>query len=183
MNNFIKTQILRMRIFLMFTKEKRTNYIIRKKIFYSVGENFIFQPRKIPAEPKLVKFGNNVTVASGVTFITHDIFHEMANNMQKDYNYLYYARAIEVGNNVFIGGNVTILPNVKIGNNVFIAAGSVVTKDVEDNSLIGGNPAKKISSFDDYLEKRKKLDGEMVNTYDPESVWRRFNYEKYNREN
>ncbi len=180
MKSYVKTQLMRIRIFLIPDMKKRTKYIVKKNIFYKVGDNFNFQPRKIPAEPKLIKFGNNVTVASDVTFITHDIFHEVLQNLNKG-EFTYYARAIEIGDNVFIGSNTTILPNVKIGNNVFIGAGSVVTKDIEDNSVVVGNTAKKIKTFDEYLEKRKEFEKEQVNTYDIESVWRKFNDEKYNK--
>ena len=55
---------------------------------------------------------------------------------------------IVIGNDVWIGGNVTILPGVTIGNNVVIAAGAVVTKDVPDNCVIGGVPAKKIRDIE-----------------------------------
>lgn len=51
------------------------------------------------------------------------------------------------GNDVWIGGNATILPGVTIGNNVVVAAGAVVTKDVPDNTLVGGVPAKKIKDL------------------------------------
>ena len=54
---------------------------------------------------------------------------------------------VTIGNDVWIGGNVTILPGVTIGNYVVIAAGAVVTKDVPDNCVIGGLPAKKIRVF------------------------------------
>lgn len=50
---------------------------------------------------------------------------------------------MHIGNDVWIGGNVTILPGVHIGNNVVVAAGAVVTKDVPDNCLVRGIPAKK----------------------------------------
>jgi len=53
-----------------------------------------------------------------------------------------------VGNDVWIGGNVTILPGVTIGNNVVVAAGAVVTKDIPDNTLVGGVPAKKIRDLE-----------------------------------
>ena len=48
-----------------------------------------------------------------------------------------------------------ILPNVKIGPNAIVAAGAVVTKDVPEGTIVGGNPARVIGSFDDLMEKRK----------------------------
>ena len=57
-------------------------------------------------------------------------------------------KPVTIGNDVWIGGNVTILPGVTIGNNVVIAAGAVVTKDVPDNCVIGGVPAKKIKDIE-----------------------------------
>ena len=47
-----------------------------------------------------------------------------------------------MGNNVWIGGNVCVLPGVTIGDNVVIGAGSVVTKDIPANCLVAGNPGK-----------------------------------------
>ena len=57
------------------------------------------------------------------------------------------AKPIRIGNDVWIGGNVTIMPGLTIGNNVVIAAGAVVTKDVAPNTIVGGNPAKFIKSL------------------------------------
>ena len=53
---------------------------------------------------------------------------------------------------MWIGGNVTILPGVTIGNNVVIAAGAVVTKDVPDNCIAGGVPAKVIQQIENDVE-------------------------------
>lgn len=58
------------------------------------------------------------------------------------------AKPITIGNDVWIGGNCTILPGVTIGNNVVIAAGSVVTKDIPDNCVVAGVPAKKIKDIE-----------------------------------
>lgn len=55
---------------------------------------------------------------------------------------LEYAKTVEIGNDCWLGGNVTILPGVRIGNNCVIGAGAVVTKNIPDNSLAVGNPAK-----------------------------------------
>lgn len=173
--------ITKLKMYLISSADKRTKLIIKNNLFRKVGKNFFFQPRIIPDEPKLISFGDNVVVASGVTFVTHDVIDKVLNNM--DYNFLFYYNCapIEVGNNVFIGCNVTILPNVKIGNNVIIAAGSVVTKDVPSNSVVGGNPAKVISTFEEYVNNRKitNEDGlypnhESIINY----VWNKFDKEK-----
>ena len=58
-----------------------------------------------------------------------------------------------VGNNVYIGANAQLMPGVTVGNNVLIAAGSIVTKSVPDNVVVGGNPARIICTFDDYLKR------------------------------
>lgn len=64
---------------------------------------------------------------------------------------------VKVGNNVYIGNNALIMPGVTIGCNVLVAAGSVVTHSVPDNVVIGGNPAKIISTFDDYYKKNEQF--------------------------
>jgi maltose O-acetyltransferase len=62
------------------------------------------------------------------------------------------AAPVRIGNDVWIGGNVTILPGVTIGNNVVVAAGAVVTKDVPDNSLVGGVPARLIREIENDVD-------------------------------
>ncbi len=59
-----------------------------------------------------------------------------------------WAEPVTIGNNVWIGGSVTILPGVRIGNNTTIGAGSVVTKDIADNCVAVGNPAKVIKHLE-----------------------------------
>lgn len=96
-------------------------------------------------------------MASNVELINHDVAHFMLNGMKiSDEKFQEKVGCISIGNNVFIGANTKILYNVKIGNNVIIAAGSIVNKDVKDNSIAGGIPAKKIGNFDEFVEKRKK---------------------------
>ena len=58
------------------------------------------------------------------------------------------AKPVSIGSDVWIGGNVTILPGVSIGNNVIIAAGAVVTKDIPDNCVAGGVPVRLIKTLE-----------------------------------
>lgn len=173
--------ITKLKMYLIGNADKRTKLIVKKNLFRKVGKNFFFQPRIIPDEPKLISFGDNVVVASGVTFVTHDVIDKVLNKMDLNFTFNYNCAPIEVGNNVFIGCNVTILPNVKIGNNVIIAAGSVVTKDVPSNSVVGGNPAKVISTFDEYVNTRKKENNKLLypsSNFEINEIWNRFNNEK-----
>lgn len=63
---------------------------------------------------------------------------------------------ISIGNNCFVGARTIILPGISICDNVIIAAGSVVTKTIyDDKSIWGGNPARRIGNWDDYLSKNE----------------------------
>lgn len=173
--------LTKIRLYLIANANKRTKLLVKKKIFNSVGNNFFFQPRILPDEPKLIKFGNNVTVASNVTFVTHDVIDKVLNNMNYDFHFNYNCSPITIGDNVFIGCNVTILSNVMIGNNVIVAAGSVVTKDVPNNSIVAGNPAKVVGSFEEYVNNRKTINDTLLYPYDDDSInliWKRFMNEK-----
>ena len=158
MKYVFKMQILRLRFFLIPNAKKRSKLLKKKNIFYSMGENVHFQPRVIPADPKFIKIGNNVSIASNVTFVTHDIIHYVINNLPN--SVLQNRRAeshlgcIEICDNVFIGSNVSIMPNVKINSNCIIGAGSIVTKDVPEGTIVAGCPAKVIGNFNDLVEKR-----------------------------
>ncbi|MDR6726278.1 maltose O-acetyltransferase [Paenibacillus amylolyticus] len=59
-----------------------------------------------------------------------------------------YGKPVTIGNNVWIGGRAIINPGVNIGHNVVIASGAVVTKDVPDNVVVGGNPARIIKEIE-----------------------------------
>ena len=75
------------------------------------------------------------------TLIT-TVGHPLSPKGRREYHAL--AKPVRIGNDVWIGGNVTILPGVTIGNNVVGAAGAVINKDVPDNTLVGGVPARVI---------------------------------------
>ena len=73
--------ITKIKMYLIGNADKRTKLLIKKNLFRKVGKNFFFQPRIIPDEPKLISFGDNVSVASGVTFVTHDVIDKVLNKM------------------------------------------------------------------------------------------------------
>lgn len=175
----LKYQIIRFLISLIPSAQTRSRVLKKLGYFYQMGENVHFQPRKLPADPKFIKFHNNICVASDVTFITHDIMHYVYNRMPEkpEGDFRAHLGCIEVMDNVFIGSSSIILPNVRIGKNVIVAAGSVVTKDVPDGTVVGGNPAKVISSFDSIMAKRATESAnihEKVRLRRVESEWAKF---------
>ena len=138
------------------TAIKRAAYLKKHDILFHVGDNCMTMFRKIPLYPKLISFGNNVWIASGVLFITHDVIHRMLNNVQSSNTFPEYLGCIDIKDNVFVGSNVTILPNVTIGPNTIVAAGTVVSKSIQ-NGVYAGVPAKYICSIEEFAEKRKQL--------------------------
>ena len=103
-------------------------------------------------EPFLISLGNNVYVTDGCTFITHD---GGALILRKEVPDLELTAPISVGNDVYFGIRSIILPGVAIGDRVVIGAGSIVTKDIPDNSVVVGAPARVIKTVDEYLEGAK----------------------------
>ena len=90
-----------------------------------------------------VIFGNNVFIAPSCGFHTsgHPIDYERRNQG------LEYAYSTTVGDNVWFGAGVQVMPGVTIGNNVVIGGGSIVVKDIPDNSVAVGNPCKVIRTI------------------------------------
>ena len=99
------------------------------------------------------RLGNNVHITDGVKFITHDGGTLLYRHLIPD---LEITKPIVVGDNVYIGNNVIILPGVTIGSNVVIGAGAIVSRDIPDNSVAVGVPARVIKTADEYHEKLKK---------------------------
>lgn len=146
-----------LRLYTILKSTDRAEYLRKHKVFGSIGENCSVMFRKIPLYAKLIKLGNNVRIASNVTFVTHDITHVMLNSnpMLKGNEFKEKIGCIEIHDNVFIGAGTTIFYGVSIGSNVIIGAGSLVNKDIPSNSVVGGVPAKVICSFDEYITRRK----------------------------
>lgn len=105
-----------------------------------VGENFFANHNTVILDAAKVTFGDNVFIAPNCGFYTagHPIDAERRNAG------LEYAYPITVGDNVWIGGGVQVMPGVTIGSNVVIGGGSVVVKDIPSNSVAVGNPCRVI---------------------------------------
>ena len=105
-----------------------------------VGKNFFANHNTVILDGAKVTFGDNVFIAPNCGFYTagHPIDAERRNQG------LEYAYPIMVGDNVWIGAGVHVMPGVKIGSNVVIGGGSVVVKDIPDNVVAVGNPCHPI---------------------------------------
>lgn len=135
---------------------RKADYLRKKGVFKNYGQGGYWHPLNIPSFPNLISIGDNVTVCADVKFYEHDIIHRMWNE-DKQYEGPHigqYEGKIIVEDNVVIGGNSIILYDVCIGKNSVVAAGSVVTKNVEPYSIVGGNPAKKIGDTRTLYNKR-----------------------------
>jgi acetyltransferase-like isoleucine patch superfamily enzyme len=95
---------------------------------------------------KEILIGNNVTIAQFVTILDHDHNYQYKENELSLNGYV--TLPITIGNNVWIGDKSTILKGTHIGNNVVIAANALVNKDVPDNCVVGGVPAKILKKLD-----------------------------------
>lgn len=133
--------------------KKRANFL--KDVLYHVGDNCQFHTLQFGTEPYLINIHDNVIIAAGVIFFTHDASCYNTSRYLKMDKSLDKVGSIELCNNCFIGGFAIILPNVRIGENSIVAAGSVVTKDVPPNVVVGGNPAKIICTLDKHAENLK----------------------------
>lgn len=97
----------------------------------------------------LISVGDDVTIAPRCHILAHDASTKTA---------LGYTRVspVTIGNEVFIGAESVILPGVTIGDKVVVGAGSVVTNDLEGNGVYVGSPARRVCSYDEYIERNRK---------------------------
>ena len=105
--------------------------------------------------PDAVDIGHNFTSAPGSWIIAHDssLCPTKGKTIIKD---------TRVGNNVFLGLNSIVMPGVTIGDNVIVGAGAIVTKDIPNGELWSGNPARKISTAEEYYAKAINEDGKSL---------------------
>ncbi len=110
------------------------NISVGKRVFINSGCHFQDQGGITVGDDSQI--GHNVVLAT----LNHGFAPHERRSM--------YPASIVIGKNVWIGSNATILPGVTIGDNAIIAAGAVVTKAVEENTIVGGVPAEFIKKID-----------------------------------
>ena len=133
------------------------NYLRKRGATIGSGVK-IYDPSKTHIDDTrcyLITIGDNVHISTGATILTHDFSWSVI----KAHNGAIVGNAlpVKIGNNSFIGWNAIILGGVTVGSNCVVGAQSVVTKDIPDNEIWAGNPAKKICSISDFYDKKSGL--------------------------
>lgn len=168
--NKIFYKVLKKELFLLKIYEINRKIYEKRNIF--LGENTVIYNTIFTTSFKGDSFyiGNNCTI-TGATLLGHDASPALfIKGLQENKHPILpasrrsFRSPIYIGNNVFIGVGSIILPGTRIGDNVVVAAGSVVTKDIENNLVVGGNPAKKIKTIDEF-----KLNYQNILDTSPES--------------
>lgn len=125
-----------------------TSYFVKRGM--KVGKNFNRQSstRLDPSHCWLISIGDDVTISNKVQILAHDDTTRV---------YTGYGRVgpVKIGDRVFIGANSTILMNTTIGNDVIIGAGSLVTGNIPDDSIVAGVPAKVIGKTSEFIAREK----------------------------
>jgi len=132
---------------------RRDSVAYARSLGVQVGEDCRIINVNFGSEPYLVKLGDHVS-ATQTHFITHDGGVWVFRQRQPDADLI---APIVVGNNVFLGMSVTVLPGVSIGDNVVVGAGAVVTHDLPSDCVAVGAPAKPIRTIDEYWQSVESL--------------------------
>lgn len=138
-----------------YSEETYLAHLKNNDIQVGEGTHF-FDPRSTRIDTgrgNYIKFGKNCKITPGATIIAHDYSWTTCIDSNENKIYPSGGKPVEIGDNVFIGINATIIGPVKIGSNSIIGGGAVVCKDIPENSVAIGNPAKVIKNTAEYAKK------------------------------
>lgn len=133
------------------SSESKIAYLRTQGVKIGTGTRLLCSVDAFGTEPYLISIGENCLFSHGVCFFTHDGGVKVLSDM----DYFHGERMdiiapIQIGNNVYIGTGAYVLPGVTIGNNVVVGAGAIVTKDIPDNVVVAGTPARVIRTIEEY---------------------------------
>lgn len=161
LKEMIRSHELSQKISLLKPTDKEYKGLLEELFQYKIDDSVsIVSPFYCDCGPRLI-LGKNVTINKGATILSGgkviiednvligpDCKIASVNHDFKDRHNKYYFKPVIIKNNAWLGIGVVVCPGVTIGENSVVAAGSVVTKDVLPNTLVGGNPAKFIKNID-----------------------------------
>ena len=132
-----------------------------------VGKNVIFNFNVCLVDDADIFIGDDCLIGPGCHIITAQ--HPISPRLRKGEDKLQYNKPIHLGNNVWLGAGVIVLPGVTIGDNSIVAAGSVVTHSVGSNVIVAGTPAKvlrQITEKDNQIyDGKKPIPEEIIEKY------------------
>ena len=122
---------------------------LKKPIDYNSVEHL--RSRGVEIGENVQLFNTNIDFCHGflVTVLAHDASTQISLGVSK-------VGRVKIGNNVFVGRGSIILPGISIGDNCVIGAGSVVSSSIPSNSVAVGNPARVVSSYEEFVEKHRR---------------------------
>ncbi|WP_242927538.1 acyltransferase [Pontibacter vulgaris] len=141
------------RVINLYRKILWTDEQYARHIGVKIGDKCSIATRYFGSEPYLIEIGNHVQITSDVRFFTHGggwVFREEHPSFD-------CFGKIKVGNNVYIGNCSMIMPGVSIGDNVVIGAGTIVTRSIENNCVVVGNPGRVVGEVKDLKRKLSKF--------------------------
>lgn len=131
--------------------ESKRRYLIEQGAVIGEGTRLMCSTDSFGSEPYLIRVGKNCEFAGEIKLITHDGGVAVLSNCgyfggeRRD-----IAAPVVIGDNVFIGQGAYVMPGVTIGSNVVIGARALVTKDIPDNCVAVGVPARVVKTLDEY---------------------------------
>ena len=132
-----------------------------------VGKNVIFNFNVCLVDDADIFIGDDCLIGPGCHLITAQ--HPVSPALRKGEEKLQYNKPIHIGNNVWLGAGVIVLPGVTIGDNSIVAAGSVVTKDIGENVIVAGSPAKVLRQITEednqYYDRGKPIPKALIEKY------------------